>query len=614
MRKALLTIAIILMWATCTVQAQSQIIDDSTQMVYGPFSTFFLTVGDIKYNRYNLRNIDTLVTGFHQFNYVNDAENMYQDLGNIGTAIRPVFYQPPSVIGAQSGFDAYRFYYTEAEEIELYDTKSPYTLLNVALGGGGRSLTNVKHSRNITPYWNAGFHFRRMTAEKQVNSTGRGDRQTVSTAYHLHTHYRSPNDKYTGIFTLSRLNHEVEENGGLTVPEGEPLSAYFTDFVSTNLEDAESQDFRLEIQAYNEYKVRPEFQLYHQMRFVQNKYFYRDESLTSADFEYYRRVLINPDSTQNQSRFNRFVNEFGLKGDYTKFFYNFYGRFRTWNYTNRYLPGKENAFESYGGYNLRFDFDSLQYLQTSGEYLLGGYYRIGGDYTMNFLKAQYWRTRSQPDIIQQSHFGNHHEWQNDFQPVVSDHIKGGIIVRWKGMRFYPYITLDRVSNYIYYDYDQTPAQSGDVAALWRPGVALDFTLLQNFHFRNEFIYTVKSGSADAVNPFRIPEYFANSRIFYGNRLFNGAIYIEAGVDMHYKSAFRALAYDPAIQQFHLQDDFRIPAYLLADFFLDFQIDHVTVFLKLTHGNQSAGDGYFTFPYYTGQSRVFDAGVRWMFFN
>ena len=55
--------------------AQSKIIDDSTKQVYGAYTTFYQTFDDIKYNRDNLRKIDTLVTGFHRFNFVDRSDH-----------------------------------------------------------------------------------------------------------------------------------------------------------------------------------------------------------------------------------------------------------------------------------------------------------------------------------------------------------------------------------------------------------------------------------------------------------------------------------------------------------------------------------------------------------
>ncbi len=207
--------------------AQSNIVDDSTKQVYGPYTTFFQNFEDIKYNRDNLHEVDSTIGRMHQFNIVEKLDNKFQNLGNLGTALRPVFYTPPTEVGIHSGFDAYAPYYITAEKIEYFDTRSPYTLLDVVVGGKSRAVTNVKHTRNITPYWNAGFHFKKINADKQVASFGKGDTQTQSTAYYLHSDYQSPNGKYRGLMSLSRINHKVNEQGGIVIPAGDPINSYF---------------------------------------------------------------------------------------------------------------------------------------------------------------------------------------------------------------------------------------------------------------------------------------------------------------------------------------------------------------------------------------------------
>ena len=87
-----------------------------------------------------------------------------------------------------------------------------------------------------------------------------------------------------------------------------------------------------------------------------------------------------------------------------------------------------------------------------------------------------------------------------------------------------------------------------------------------------------------------------------------------GIDAHYKSDYYAPSYNPVLQQFYLQDDFLVPAYIVADAFLEFQIEHFSLFIKFEHVNQRKSLGYFTFPHYIGQPRVLDFGVRWQFFD
>src|SRR5690606_8188271 len=129
----------------------SRVIDDTTRQVYGPTTSRYFYESDIFYNREVLRPIDTLIRNFHRnANYVQRFGNLYQNLGNMGTAISPIYYQSPDQIGVRTGFHVYDLYW-DADPLRYFDTKSPYTNMQLILGGQGRSITRVTFSRNINP-------------------------------------------------------------------------------------------------------------------------------------------------------------------------------------------------------------------------------------------------------------------------------------------------------------------------------------------------------------------------------------------------------------------------------------------------------------------------------
>jgi len=85
----------------------SRVLDDTTKQVYGPKTSKYYYENDVFFNRITYHPIDTAIRNFHRFNYVQWHNNFYQDLGNIGTSITPIFYQKPSLIGVTSGFNSY---------------------------------------------------------------------------------------------------------------------------------------------------------------------------------------------------------------------------------------------------------------------------------------------------------------------------------------------------------------------------------------------------------------------------------------------------------------------------------------------------------------------------
>jgi hypothetical protein len=153
-------------------RTRSQIIDDSTKQVYGPTTSRIFLKNDIFHNRWTSYPIDTVIRNFHWFSYIQRNHNLYQDLGNIGTATRPVYEPVPDAIGVTSGFNAYSLYW-DSHDVKYYNTRSPYSNLNLILGGKGRSITNVTYSRNINPRWNFGFHFNGLFIDKQIQRQGK---------------------------------------------------------------------------------------------------------------------------------------------------------------------------------------------------------------------------------------------------------------------------------------------------------------------------------------------------------------------------------------------------------------------------------------------------------
>jgi len=490
--------------------------------------------------------------------------------------------------------------------------------IDATFGGGRRSMTNVKYSRNITPYWNAGFHFRRMSIEKQVSSSGRNDRQVVSTAYYFHSHYLSPSEKYVVMGAISRSNHEVQESGGIDGSGFETNSEYFDEEAPVNLENAESADLRLDFFLYNEYKWKRQLNFYYLLEQVNNKYRFEDFDLSSGgDGAFLQPMLISTDSTTDRAQFSQSIHEPGLKGSQGDFYYNFHLKFRKANYRHYYLPFDDNRWETYSGFNLRFDFDSLKdhSLNAQGEYLIGGGYYLRGDYINKYFKAAYQKTRYQPAIIQETYFGNHNEWYNNFDPINSDYLMGKIDVDLKWLELAPKLTLINLNHNVYYNEESRPEQAGGNVQLIHPSLEFSFHLFnRSIHWENEVIYTLKSGDAKAMNAIRIPDLFVNSRFYFGKEVFKETLNVQAGVQMHYKSNYFAERYNPAIRQFYLQSNFEVPAALVVDAFIDFRIDTFTAFLRYEHLNQQTNQGYFTFPDYIGQQKILSLGITWMFFD
>ncbi|MEQ9414752.1 MAG: putative porin, partial [Cyclobacteriaceae bacterium] len=209
LRISTLILFAVLLCTTAKAQRRgSQVVDDSTRNVYGPHTTKWITEEDLFFDRNNYQAVDTSIRNYHRWNYVNRLNNTYKDLGNVGTPLFPIFPVLEGSIGVSTGFQVYDQYFL-TEEPKYFDTKSPYTRMQIIWGGQGRAMTRIEFSRNINERWNFGFNYRPILVDKQILRASKGDRQTISHYYDAYTAYRSENNKYQVLFNYRRMRHSV---------------------------------------------------------------------------------------------------------------------------------------------------------------------------------------------------------------------------------------------------------------------------------------------------------------------------------------------------------------------------------------------------------------------
>ena len=602
---------ILLLLITLLTNAYGQILDDSTKQVYGPESTGFTTESHIKYDNPKEYSIDTVITNKHRYNYNSSKNYTMQDLGNNGNATRSLYYQLPTNIGATSGFHSFDPYFKEPGDIHYYDTKSPYTRLNVVFGGNGRSMVDVSFSRSDSSIFNVGFDFKRITSDKQVGELeSRGDHNVLATIYDLYARWNP--GKYQLLVNFSRMRHQQWESGGvMPLPSGSLDNLFIKDSAQVWLNNARSEEVRTNLHLYHQYQIHDLFQVYHQFDHTPQKIKFEDTDLQS-DGAFFDQFLIREDSTLDASSFETVRNEIGIKGLHKGIFYNFYLTRRDIQYIPKYLPAQGFIQEYYLGANLRYVLGS-QVLQFHGEAQDGGSYKLKGSFTNNFLEASYTRIQYDPSFLSENYFGNHREWHYNFTSPAADVIEGKIKIETDNFKFHPRLKITNVNDHIYFNQQKLPEQASGAAQILSPEINFTWRFLKNVELNSYAVYSTVTGNAADV--FRVPEWVINNQLSYRNHLFKHNLEMQFGIDTQYRSAYKGHDYDPTIQQFYLQDDFTIPQYFLVDTFVNFKVGRALLFAKLTFVNQGLNiPGYFTAPYYLGQHRVFDWGITWQFYD
>jgi hypothetical protein len=597
---------------------RKKLIDDSTKMVFGPKTTLYFLEKDVKRNKERKIEIDTVLNNFHNYEPVAKSGWMYQDLGNIGSAAKPIFYEVPRMIGTSSGFHVYDLYFNSPDSMKYYDTKSPYTQMNAFFGGGNRNMLDLAFARNVNPRWNIGFNFSTIRARKTLNPNARDDNLTVQNAYSMHTNYRSENGKYLLLGNFSRMNHVVNEQGGIIPPDIDENSILFAyEDAKVWLRNSKAADLRQEYHIYHEYELTKSWQVYHVFdRRKQGLSFF--VNLNSGDSTFFN--LYNPerfnntDTTDNYNRFTEWRNEFGFKGDIGPLYYNTFVKFRSGKMKSPYFPSDNNFNELFIGGILRGEISEQWSFEAEGEYLLPGAFRVQGLFVSPWLEASYIKALYKPTSMQMMYYGNHHQWENDFNNIGVDQVKGVLKLDFPRWRFRPNLTANRINNYIFFNENQQATQANGEAFMVIPGLNFSFNIRKKLFWESDVNYTAITG--DGANNFRIPELVANSRIYFDSPMFRENLYIQIGLEGRYRSDNFADNYNPAMQQFFLQNEFNVYAYPVIDLFINARIKRTRILFRFNHLNinSMSEPGYFLTPYFTGLKRVMDVGVSWPLFD
>ncbi len=599
----------------------SKIIDDSTRSIYGPNTSRYYYEDDFFLNRNTLHTIDTASWNFHQFSYVQRNSNSYQDLGNIGTAIRSIYTPVPEFIGASSGFNAYDLYW-DSETIRYYDTKSPYSNMKVILGGKGRSVTRVNFSRNITPRWNFGFNFRSLLIDKQIQRSGKGDRNVRSTYIDLYSAFHTKDSTYSLFLNYRRNYHQADEYGGVLTGDDFLYRDFFLVNAQRRLSEAESNDTRYNLHVFHQFKLAPAFQLYHKGDFYKSKNKFNDSKPGNSFYDF---IVVDSALTRDQTEFKSFRNEAGVKGNLGKLFFNGYAAVRNYDMDYKYFY-EDNFYldtsddELYIGGRMALQLDSLIEVKGWAEWMMDDRYLAQGAIRTKWFEAYAKRSVSTPTFLQQAYRGSHDVWLNTFVNMEATEIGGNLIYKTKNISVLPGVRFSTFKNYIFFKQNVAdsgqrvlPLQSSGYQTLVSPELNFSITLFNHINFTTQAIYThVIENSENAI---QVPDVFVNNQVSYSNIWFKGNLDFQVGVDVHWKSAYYAPAYDPVIQQFYVQQDFSAPSFPLLDIFLNAKIKHARIFVKYNNILKMFSDyAAIPTPFYPGIKNIVDFGFDWSFYD
>ncbi|MBI1770441.1 MAG: hypothetical protein HYR67_18895 [Bacteroidetes bacterium] len=610
-------------------RTRSKIVNDSVKIIYGPKTTLSTTEKEIFENKKNYVPLDTSIFNRHRWDFVQKNENKYQDLGNVGTALNPIFPLLSGMIGATSGFKVYDLYYESAEP-RFYNTKSPFSRINIMWGGRGRSITHIEFTRNINSRWNFGINYRPVLSAAQIGYSGNKNYQVTSHYYDFYTSYESKNSKYKLLLSYRRIRHHVKENGGVFLQNDsiatykdyfDPnVGSYFAISTSSTTPPAATTDeLRKNVHLFHQYQLAKPAQLYHALDVIsQVNTFHSVKGKETTN--YFSTSFIDTTVINDVNTFQSVQNEVGLKGNAAFLFYDFYYKLRTYSNNTSNLQGQAPraiGTENYIGSRVTLKYDSLSYLSGQAEYLLDGHYKIEGALRSPWLDADLRSSLAKAGFMQQAYRGGFNVWSNNFTDVFSNQLSGRIKAKLGPLFISPGFSYTALHNYIYFHADSSqkaiPMQSGGNQQIVSPELKMEVRFFKRFHLRPHVIYTTLFNNDD--HTVSIPAWFTNIQLSYENIIFKGALQLQVGFDTHYKSAYKAMGYAPAIQQYYIQDNFINTPFWSTDFFLNGRIKRGRFFVKYVNLVQMfTGQGYLPTPYYPNVRSTVDFGFELILFD
>ncbi|GCC51353.1 hypothetical protein SanaruYs_15780 [Chryseotalea sanaruensis] len=596
-------------------------VDDSTKAIYGPTTSRYYFEENVFFSDFKSQTLDTAIHDFHQYNFIQRLNYEYHDLGNIATAISPIFYKLPEQIGVSSGWNSFTPYW-DTERVRYYDTQSPFSNMHLVLGGEGRSITDVDYTRNIRPNWNFGFNYRGLFMDKQILRQARGDRNVVSHYYDFFTTYHARDSSYFAFFNFRRMSHIQLENGGVAVEDDYVLEDFFEEFAGTNLVGPQSYDLRTNLHLFHQYRLGKGLEIYH----VADKYRqYVEFKDNLRGNDYYDFEFLPNSAVLDRTVFRTFRNELGLKSKRGPLFLNVYWAARNFNIDYKWIDENDidletKGIEYYAGARAAFDISSKIRLSAEAEYLLSTNYKAKAAIASPWLDASISRYTYKPGFVQQLYVGTHDGWINDFNNTEATQIQTLAHLRKKSFTLSVGGTVSSIDNYVFFRSDRQrsnqkvlPEQLSVNQFVSSPELRLGFLFWKKLSLSSRGVYSIVSN--EATSAIQVPKVFLHGQLAFQDIWVHGNFDFQIGLEAHWQSGYFANGYDVPTQQFYRQDHFMTNEFPLVDVFFNWKMKRGRIFFKYNNVVQAiTKTGYIPTPFYPGQINILDFGFDWMFFD
>lgn len=608
--------------------------------------------------------MDTLMLNFYSKDIPSSYSTAYGTTGNLGNAaINNIFFQRPDDIEFFFKTPLSHWIKT-ASNWTFYNTRLPLTQVSYLSGG---SKANAQDHLSGTFSGNVNKRVEIGGNIDYILSRGHYTHQAAKDlSYSLFGSYMG--DRYDLQMFLNTYNFVSQENGGIKddnyILDPEEVQggqgSVNTTSIPVNLNDAYNRIRGKEYYATHRYKLGfyrevekdttiveefvPVTSFIHTIEY--NEGSHRFVNLSAAeDAEFFKHTYLDSDGTNDKTRYWSLRNTVGVSllegfNKYAKMGLAAYvthevRQFKQVNDT--LLPGFtpegcdprpdyiHNRFKTtenllwVGGELSKQQGELLTYYVNAHFGLLGsalGDVEVGGNVGTRFrlwkdtvrVRAYGYFKNVEPAFFLKEYTSNHFIWRNHFGKIRKIRLGGELAIeRW---RTYLNIGVENLQNYVYFNNDGVPAQEDKFIQVFSATLKQDLKF-GIFNFDNEITY--QKSSKPSVIP--LPELSLTSRMYL---LFPIAkvLQVQFGVDCHYYTSYKSLAYQPATMIFHTQNETKVGNYPFMDAYINCKLKMVRFFVLYSHANKGlfGGNNYFALPHYPMNPNMFQFGVSIDFSN
>ncbi|MDR2764175.1 MAG: putative porin [Tannerella sp.] len=292
-----------------------------------------------------------------------------------------------------------------------------------------------------------------------------------------------------------------------------------------------------------------------------------------------------------------------------------------------FLPGdsllgkmKYEEFATFIGAELTKRRGSILTYQAHGELcVLGddlGEFRLEGDVRTRFrlfgkeaaIQARGYIKNLRPAFYWRHYHSRYFWWDADLNNIQRVYVEG--LAAWEQTHTQLAAGVESIQNHVFFNTNGVSEQYGANLQVVTGRLKQDVRY-KGFGWENELVYQLSSN--EQVLP--LPQLSAHSNLYVAFRLAK-VLSVQLGADVHYYTSYYVPSYEPATQQFQLQNQMKMGGYPLLNAYANFHLKQTCFFVSgYNLGSVMINHpSYFSMPHYPLNPMVVKIGLAVTFNN